>query len=131
MILRSISDNIAVTLSDDLLWVDEHQWTPTVTTVSYSLTGSLLVESSVKKAGRPVTLQSEPDMGWVERRDVNLIYAWACLSGLILRLELKNQAPFNVMFRHGDGAVESAPVLGYGAYLDQEYYRLTLRLMQV
>lgn len=44
MQLKNLSANTSVTLPDDLLWADEHAWTPAVAAVSYLLTGALLTQ---------------------------------------------------------------------------------------
>jgi hypothetical protein len=46
MQLKNLVDGVVLTLPDDLLWSDEHAWTPAVAAVSYLLTGALLVESA-------------------------------------------------------------------------------------
>lgn len=51
MELKSLSDGAVIRLPDYLLWVDEHAWTPGVASVSYLLTGALLVESAIRQAG--------------------------------------------------------------------------------
>lgn len=56
MELKNLNDGAVIRLPDDLLWVDEHAWTPGVASVSYLLTGALLVESAIRQAGRPITL---------------------------------------------------------------------------
>jgi hypothetical protein len=55
MQLKNLADNAVLVLPDDLLWTDEHAWTPAVAAVSYLLTGALLVESAARQAGRPIT----------------------------------------------------------------------------
>ncbi|WP_247709250.1 hypothetical protein [Ralstonia solanacearum] len=59
-------------LPDDLLWTDEHAWTPAVAAVSYLLTGAHLVESAARQKGRPITLVGAADMAWVSRASVTL-----------------------------------------------------------
>ncbi|UZF25224.1 hypothetical protein LGV80_01265 [Ralstonia pseudosolanacearum] len=46
MQLKNLADSAILALPDDLLWTDEHAWTPAVAAVSYLLTGALLVESA-------------------------------------------------------------------------------------
>ena len=46
MQLKNLADQAVLALPDDLLWSDEHAWTPVVASVSYLLTGALLVESA-------------------------------------------------------------------------------------
>jgi hypothetical protein len=38
---------------------------------------------------------------------------------------------FTVAFRHADGAIEAEPVTGFPARNDNDFYRITLKLMQI
>ena len=38
---------------------------------------------------------------------------------------------FTVAFRHADGALEAEPVTGFPARSDFDFYRITLKLMQI
>ena len=67
MQLKNLATGVALPLPDDLLWSDEHAWSPAVTSVSYLLTGALLVQSATRQAGRPITLVGLVDMAWVTR----------------------------------------------------------------
>lgn len=128
MLLTSLSDNASVTLPDDLLWIDEHSWTPPVATVSYLLTGALLVESSFRQAGRPITLVGTSDMGWITRKVVNTLYDWASKPQKNLDLNLFDGRDFTVTFRHNEAPLEVEPILGFPSKTDRDFYRTTIRL---
>jgi hypothetical protein len=133
MQLKNLADQAVLELPDDLLWSDEHAWTPAVASVAYSLTGALVVQSATRQAGRPITLVGAIDMAWVPRSTVSLLYAWAAVpltetSGR-LALTLRDGRVFTVAFRHADTPIEAEPVLGFPAQSDADLYRLTLRLM--
>ena len=79
--LKNLSDEVALLLPDDLLWTDEHAWTPAVASTSYLITGALLIQSAIRQAGRPITLVGAADMAWVTRATVeqlqeNRMDAW-------------------------------------------------------
>lgn len=131
MNLVNLADSAIVTLPDDLLWVDEHAWTPAVARIDYLLTGALLVETAARQKGRPITLKAEPDMGWVTRGAVDTLYAWASEPGRQFRLELHDTRTFNVAFRHFETAIEAEPVLGFPHRSVSDWYRITLRLMEI
>lgn len=40
MQLKNLSDVVALLLPDDLLWSDEHAWTPAAASASYLITGA-------------------------------------------------------------------------------------------
>ena len=48
MQLKNLTDGATLALPDDLLWIDEHAWSPAVSTMSYLLNGALLVQSAVR-----------------------------------------------------------------------------------
>jgi hypothetical protein len=135
MELKNLFSGAKLLLPDDLLWSDEHSWSPVVSSVSYLITGSLLVQSATRQAGRAITLVGAADMAWVTRSSVNVLREWAALpleelSGRF-ELTLSDARLFTVAFRHGDGAIETEPVTGFPARSDSDFYRITLKLMQI
>lgn len=135
MQLKNLATGVALPLPDDLLWTDEHAWTPSVSSVSYLVTGALLVQSAVRQAGRPITLAGAIDMAWVTRATVAALYEWAAVplgvSSGRFELTLADSRVFVVAFRHGETPVEAEPVAGFPARSDNDFYRLTLRLMEI
>ena len=103
--------------------------------VSYLVTGALLVQSAVRQAGRPITLTGAIDMAWVTRATVATLHEWAAVplaagSGRF-ELALGDTRVFTVAFRQADTAIEAEPVLGFPARSSSDFYRLTLRLMEI
>jgi hypothetical protein len=135
MNLKNLASGVTLTLPDDLLWSDEHAWTPAVASVSYLLTGALLVQSAVRQAGRPITLAGPMDMAWVTRGVVGTLYEWAAVplgeTAGRFELALLDGRTFTVAFRHTDTAIEAEPVLGFPARSPDDKYRLTLRLLEL
>lgn len=135
MYLKNLATGVALPLPDDLLWADEHAWSPAVASVSYLLTGALLVQSATRQAGRPITLVGPSDMAWVTRATVATLHNWAAApfsaSSGRFELTLADARAFTVAFRHTDTAIEAEPVLGFPAQSDTDFYRITLRLMQL
>jgi hypothetical protein len=135
MELKNLFSGVTLTLPDDLLWSDEHSWSPVVSSVSYLVTGALVVQSATRQAGRAITLVGAADMAWVSRASVNVLRDWAALpldavSGRF-RLTFSDARLFTVAFRHGEGAIEAEPVTGFPARSDADFYRITLKLMQI
>ena len=135
MLLTNLTDGVSLVLPDDLLWSDEHSWSPAVASVSYLITGALLVQSAVRQGGRPITLVGAADMAWVTRATVEQLHAWASIplgaSDGRFTLTLADARAFTVAFRHAEVPIESEPVKGIPARLASDFYRITLRLMQV
>ena len=135
MILKNLSDGQELTLPDDLLWSDEYTWTPAVASVSYLITGALLIQSAVRQSGRHITVVGAPDMAWVQRSTVERLRQWAALaaaetSGRFV-LRFKDAREFTVVFRHSDTAIDAEPVKGLPAQSDADYYRLILRFLEI
>ena len=135
MQLTNLDAGVALPLPDDLLWSDEHAWSPAVATTSYLITGALLIQSATRQAGRPITLVGAPDMAWVTRATVAALHEWAALPLTLddgrFELRLHDDRLFEVAFRHADLCVEAEPVLGFPARSDADRYRLTLRFLQL
>ena len=135
MQLKNLATGVALPLPDDLLWSDEHAWSPAVASTSYLITGALLIQSATRQAGRPITLVGAPDMAWVTRATVEQLRSWAAspVSATTGRFELSfaDARVFTVAFRHAETAIEAEPVMGFPARSESDYYRLTLRLMQI
>ena len=134
MQLKNLTNGQILLLPDDLLWTVEHHWTPAVATVSYLLTGALLVESATRLAGRPITLLAPEDMAWVTRSVVDQLYVWASVPDQLLELRFADDTQFVVAFRHQDQAIEASPVLGFPLYTANAalaYYRIQLRFMTI
>jgi len=135
MQLTNLATSEWLSLPDDLIWVDEHNWTPTVSSVSYTITGAMIVQSSSKQAGRYISLVGPADMAWVARSTVATLSDWAstALSDTAGRfqLDLADGRSFNVAFRHDDMPVEAEPVLGIAARSNDDFYRLTLRFLEL
>jgi hypothetical protein len=135
MQLKNLFSGATLALPDDLLWSDEHGWSPVVSSVSYLITGALLVQSATRQAGRDITLVGAADMAWVTRSVVNVLRDWAALpmdsaTGRF-ELTLTDGRMFTVAFHHADGALEAEPITGFPARSDFDFYRITLKLMQI
>ncbi len=135
MELCQLSSGQTLTLPDDLLWADEHAWTPAVASTTYLITGALLVQSATRQAGRPITLVGPSDMAWVTRATVATLHEWAALALTPddgrFELRVADGRLFEVAFRHTEVCVEAEPVLGFPARSDTDRYRLTLRFLQL
>lgn len=131
---------MAITLSDggatinlhpDLYWSDENNWHPVEQTVTRTVTGALVLEVGTRIAGRPVTLEAEDDnSAWMTREVIELLRNWAAVPGKEMVLTLRGEA-FDVVFRHQDGGLETVPVKHMSDVQDEDFYRCTLRFMEI
>lgn len=83
----------SLTLPDDPVWVNEFDWTPVEQSREYSLTGALIVQVSVKQAGRPIHL----DCHWLTRAQVQALTALADVPDAEYTLTL-HQGTYTVRF---------------------------------
>lgn len=135
MQLTNLADGVALPLPDDLLWIDEHAWTPAVASASYLVTGALLIQSATRQAGRTITLVGAPDMAWVTRATAEQLRAWAAIpvsdTAGRFALTFADGRSFTVAFRHMETAIDAEPVLGIPTRADTDFYRLTLRFLEI
>lgn len=129
----TLSDGVTtITLPEDLLWVDEFSWNPVQQSAEATITGALIVQSATKLAGRQITLQPEDDdSAWMTRTVLEQVRNFAAEAGKEMVLTLRGQ-PHDVVFRHQEGsAIESSPVVHYNDVDPGDFYRVTLRLMEI
>lgn len=119
-------------LNPDLLWADEYNWQPVEQSAERTITGALVVMSSLRVGGRPITLQPEDDTsGWMTRDLIEQLRNWAAEPGKTLTLTLR-ETDFNVAFRHQDGAgLEARPLIHFSEMDGTDYYLATLRFMEI
>lgn len=123
-----------VTLPNDMYWVDEHKWTAAVSKPTYSLTGALIIETAAKLQGRPITLDPKDDMAWMSRADVSTLLGWASTPKRRFKLELEypnDTRVFYVAFRHEVTALEAMPVKDFPQHAVDDWFKVTLRFVEV
>lgn len=119
-----------LTLPDDLLWTDEFAWTAVEQRTEYSITGALIVEASAKQSGRPITLASNENRGWMPRAALLTLKAWAALPAQAFTLVL-NGVTYTVAFDQARNAVEAAPLFALVGTDAGDDYLPTLRFIEV
>jgi len=121
-----------LTLPDELLWIDEFDWSDVKSNNLYTLQGRLVVEESLILAskGRPITLSSTN--AWLDRSDLKILFGWAQEIDKTMTLTMHDEEVFSVGFRHWD-----EPVLGIQNITqtpfrtDDVLYTLSLKLAVV
>ena len=122
---------ITVNLHKDLYWSDENNWHPVEQTKQYTITGALIVMSGERKAGRHVTLEAEDDnSAWMLLNTVVQLRNWAMIPGKQMTLNLRG-VNRTVLFRHEDGGFEALPILHQDSLLSTDFYRCTVRLLEI
>lgn len=117
-------------LPSDLEWVDEFEWQPVVNDVGYTLAGGLVVESSEKQAGRPITLQGDNEV-WLSRSDVEQLFGWASTPGMELTLEMYGEA-YSVIFQNAESpSVQVLPVVFMAPMQNESPYQIKLLFLEI
>lgn len=119
-----------VTLPADMIWVDEFNWSPVQRATEYSLAGALIVDIAERQAGRPITLQGAAGAGWMHRSALQALYALAADPAVASRsLTLADGRLFTVAF--DDDPIEAEPVVDYSVTGADDWYVVTLKLIEV
>jgi hypothetical protein len=120
-----------ISLPKDLLWTDEWGASKVAQTVRRTLDGGLVVFYGERRAGLPITLQSQPDAGWLTRAQVEAIALRAESPGGIYSLTLRGETR-QVMFRHQDEpAFDAEPLIPLADPQPGDFYLATIKLMTV
>lgn len=132
-----------LTIPDDMLWIDEFEWTPMAQSVSYSITGAVIIQSALKQKGRAITLQGGQDFGWIDRSVLVAVTAWSRIPSAALTLVLRGST-YAVAFDHvagatatvtarqsKSGAVYGTPLVDYSSVADTDPYIATIRFIEV
>lgn len=99
-----------LTLSDRLVWTDEHAWQPPEMATDYGTRGDLMVHARARRAGRPITLEGQESAAWMALADIETLLAWAQEPGAQYTLHLRGQ-DYTVMFDATSGAAVDAQPL--------------------
>ena len=94
-----------------------------------TLDGSVVVFYGEMRAGLPITLESEPDAGWLTRAQVEALALRAASPGGVYTLMLRGQS-WSVMFRHQEApAFEAKALVPMANPQPGDFYLATLKLM--
>lgn len=121
-----------ITLPDELLWLDEFNWSDVKSNNLYTLQGRLIIEESsiLASKGRPITLISEN--AWLERSDLKILFGWAQETDKKMTLTMHDNEIFTVGFRHWDNPVlEIQNITQTPFRTDDVLYALSMKLVVV
>ncbi len=120
-------DNI--TLPDDLLWIDEYKWSGVQQQTDIMADGAVVVQADAQQTGRPITLQGGDNFGWIDRATLELLRLKARDAGLQMTLTMHNGVTHNVVFTAD--RLSATPVVDYSNPANDDYYTITLYLMEL
>ena len=110
-----------------MCWDDEFEWTAPQRAQEYSITGALIVDVGVRLAGRPITLKSDADHGWVTRAVVQQLQAAINTSAGPVLLQLADGRSMNVHF--APDPLQATPLVRAELPGPELPYLITLRLI--
>ncbi|MFN3881936.1 MAG: hypothetical protein ACK4L8_10970 [Nitrincola lacisaponensis] len=116
----------ALTLPDQMIWIDEFAWRPVVQRTERTLTGKLFIEEALMQKGRPITLAGD----WVTRATLQQLQTLASAASTTHTLVIQGQT-YTVAWRHTEQALTAEPIKPVTDPGDDDFYELTLRLMVV
>ena len=128
----SITDGSTnVVLPSDLVWSDEFSTSQIAQDIKRSLSGAFVVFESLKIEGRPITLSSEDDGGWITRSDLLVLRNLEEQVDKIMILS-HNGTNYNVRFDRSNGSgVSARPVIDCSDPSNDSKYALSLKLLTV
>jgi hypothetical protein len=121
----------AIQIPSGVLWINQYNYTPTVTTKDISITGALLIQHQNATSGRPIILESTQNHGWVTRTLVDQLRADSeTLTTKIFTAE--DSTTYNVHWDHSSGfAIVASPLLIKSKYEPDDFFIVTLNLITV
>ena len=132
--LTNVSTGNVIVLSDSL-WPDgEHDWSAVVSNTKYALDGTMIVEQSIRQAGRPYTMQAPDGHGVLTRETVNALKAERDTLGATFWLDYLADGlvkRVKVIFDTTGEAITARPVKKTTSPLLDNYFNVTLKFIEI
>lgn len=132
--LTNTATGAVIVLSDSLYPESEHDWSAVVSSNKYALDGTMIVEQSVRQAGRPYVMQAPDGHGVLSRATVNALKAERDKLGATFWLDYLADGAVKrvkVMFDTTGEAIEAKPVKNTTSPELTDYYNVTLRFLEI
>lgn len=101
--MATLSDGVTtITIPDDLVWIDEFDFSPVSQSIERTIGGSFIVDEAPLLHGRPVTLQGG-EFVWMTKQTLVDIQTLASVAGKVLTLTLADGQVLDVIFRRDNG----------------------------
>lgn len=123
-----------ISLSDELMWVDEFEWNSVKSNKDYTIAGALIIEQSKLLSGRPISLERpDNECGFSTRGVVKKLREWSEIINqrYQLTLERGERRMFTVIFDH-EKPLKAEPVKGFvGKNTDDELWFCNLYFLEI
>lgn len=123
-----------IELDDEMYPSDEHEWSSVVSSTKYALDGTMIVEQSERKAGKPYTMQSPSDMGWLTRSTVNALKTERDTLGATFWLDYRADGQVKrvkVIFDTTQEAIDAKPAKDFISPSLDDPFIVTLRFIEI
>ena len=133
--LTNTTTGAIIELDDELYPSDEHDWSSLVSSTKYALDGTMIVEQSMRLAGKPYTMQAPSDMGYLTRSTVNALKAERDKLGATFWLDYRADGVVKrvkVIFdTTGDDAITANPFKEFISPSLDDLFVVTLRFLEI
>ena len=132
--LTNTATGAVIVLSDSLYPESEHDWSAIVSNTKYALDGTMIVEQSVRQAGRPYVMQAPDGHGVLSRATINALKSERDKLGATFWLDYLADGAVKrvkVMFDTTGEAIEAKPVKNTTSPELTDYYNVMLRFLEI
>ena len=132
--LTNTATNAVIILSDSLYPIDEHDYSAVVSSTKYALDGTMIVEQSIRQAGKPYTMQAPDNMAWLPRSTINALKDERDKLGATFWLDYLADGAVKrvkVIFDNTSDAITAKPVRGYTSPLPNDPFIVTLKFLEI
>ena len=130
---NTVTGNVII-LSDSLYPDAEHDWSSVVSNTKYALDGTMIVEQSVRQAGRPYVMQAPDGHGVLSRATVNALKAERDKLGATFWLDYLADGAVKrakVMFDTTQEAINATPIKSSTSPQLTDYYNVKLSFLEI
>lgn len=122
---------IDIALPDELRWTDELDWTAVAAQDARTLGGAMVRQTSVKVAGRPITL-APPDgfFGTLLLGTLRTLRGWTDDPDKVMTLTFADNGSYTVKWRYPN-PIKASPLLPHSTGKDNEVWLPTFNLITV
>jgi hypothetical protein len=124
VILANNADTLI--LPDDLVWVNELEWSPVMAVDNRSISGKVNRQTSIKQGGRLISLRSYDGNSWVRRSTLLTLRAWAENPSAVMALTFKSGESHPVIFVYQESGLKlkATQAKKFSNGQPDEWYRL-------
>ncbi len=118
-----------ITLPEDLIWIDEYQWSGVAEQIDIMSDGAVVVQADAQQTGRLITLRGGDNFGWIFKNVLEQLFALSRQAVLEMTLTLNDGSTHNVVFT-GE-RIKADQVYEHSDPEDDHPYIVTLYFMEL